>query len=34
MFKKRSSNEENFLKTKHNYELIMKKYGYDDKLNF
>ena len=31
---KRSSNEENFLKTKQDYELIMKKCGYNDKLNF
>ena len=31
---KRSSNEENFLKTKKDYELIMKKCGYNDKLNF
>ena len=31
---KRSSNEENFLKTKQDYELIMKKCGDNDKLNF
>ena len=31
---KRSSNEENFLKTKNDYESIMKKCAYDDKLNF
>ena len=31
---KRSSNEEKFLKTKHDYELIMKKFGYNEKLNF
>ena len=31
---KRSSNEENFLKTKNDYKLIMKKCGYNDKLNF
>ena len=31
---KRSSNEENFLKTKHDYKLIMKKCGYNDKPNF
>ena len=30
----RSSNEENFLKTKNDYELIMKKCNYNDKLNF
>ena len=29
-----SSNEENFLKTKHDYELTMKKKSYNDKLNF
>ena len=31
---KRSSNEENFLKTKQDYEPTMKKCGYNDKLNF
>ena len=31
---KRSSNEEKCLKTKHDYELIMEKCGYNDKLNF
>ena len=31
---KRSSSKEKFLKTKHDYELIMKKCGYNDKLNF
>ena len=31
---KRSSNEENFLKTKQDYEIIMKKCGYKDILNF
>ena len=31
---KRSSNEENFLKTKLDYELIMNKCGYNDKHNF
>ena len=31
---KRSSNKENFLKTKHNYKLLMKKCGYNDKINF
>ena len=31
---KRSSTEENFLKTKDEYENIIKKCGYDDKLKF
>ena len=31
---KRFSNEENFLKTKNDYELIMKKCDYNDKLNY
>ena len=31
---KRSNNEENFLKTKQDYELIMKKCGYKDILIF
>ena len=31
---KRSSNEENFLKTKNDYELIIKKCAYDDRLNY
>ena len=31
---KRSSKEENFLEIKNEYELIMKKCGYDDKLKF
>ena len=31
---KRSSKEENFLKTKDEYEKIMKKCGYDNKLKF
>ena len=31
---KRSSNEENFLKTENDYELIMKNCGYKYKLNF
>ena len=31
---KRSSKEENFLEIKNEYELIMKKCGYDDKLKY
>ena len=31
---KRSSNEENLLKTNNDYEITMKKCGYNDKLNF